>query len=304
MSQDQGQQLVRHLPPVKPAHPGLGRPSLFAGMGDDDSCFDGETQRVRILSTLESARRPVRSVPSKKMRRDRRAATFSVSSKVLMAMMGIGVMALLTSFVIVVLNGHETSSKVEAAMQAQVKLPADLASDTPLAKTGQQPASVKSAASRGDASSNNPLAALIARSPVQPEPQAAVIENIQRTPAVSPAVPAATGKPATPMTSVAQASAPHVAKAGPVPVAKQLATETVAAKPVKTVRRNDNALRHDEDIALLEAMFAHAGSRKAPVSAAEEIKNRCGALSGPEAATCRASVCVQNPSASVCHPDQ
>lgn len=320
MSQDHGRQLVRHLSPVKAASPGLGRPSLFAGM-DDDNTVDGDMQRVRILSTLESARRPVRGAPSK-MRRDRRTSTFSVSSRVLMALMGIGVLTLMTSFVIVVLNGHDASPKVEAAMQAHVSPPTnDAAAQSTATKTGT---------TSGRETSSNPLAALIAPppaapQPAEPAPQTAVIETVvppsaqpnvmESQAALSPltsstfAVAASTPakvihalKPTDEVVARAAPAAP-LAKAPPAAVQNKALTEA-QAKLAKPAQRPNNAPRRDEDVALLEAMFTHASSsRKTTVSAADELKTRCGKLNGAEAATCRASVCVQNPSASVCHQD-
>ena len=56
---------------------------------------------------------------------------------------------------------------------------------------------------------------------------------------------------------------------------------------------------HD-DVALVEAMLAHAGPRKAPPPPTEALR-QCGADSSPEASVCRARVCVQHPSLPACH---
>ncbi|WP_290874899.1 hypothetical protein, partial [Aquabacterium sp.] len=53
--------------PQAAARPPLGRPSLFAGAEDGDAP-EGDTQRVRLLSTLESTRRPLRQAPSRQQR--------------------------------------------------------------------------------------------------------------------------------------------------------------------------------------------------------------------------------------------
>lgn len=310
MSHDHGRQLVRHLSPIKPVSPGFIRPSLFAGM-DDDNTADGDMQRVRILSTLESARRPVRGAPSKMRGDRRRAPAFSLSSKVLVGLMGMGVLALLASFVIVVLNGHEPSPKLDAAMQARLNM-------TDGTKTSQTTSS-KAHAARGGEANSNPLAALIAppaATPAAPPPatqaehQAAVIETVLiapdqasvLAPQAAPAVTASTFALVPP----APAALPPLDKPASTKAAKALTTEQTAP-PVKTTQQTRRAQappRRDDDVALLEAMFTHASSaRKSTVSAAEELQRRCSKLSGAEAATCRASVCVQHPSASVCHQD-
>ena len=315
MSHDHGRQLVRHLSPIKPVSPGFIRPSLFAGM-DDDNTVDGDMQRVRILSTLESARRPVRGAPSKMRGDRRRGSAFSLSSKVLVALMGMGVLALLASFIIVVLNGHAASPRLDAAMQARINMTDGT--------TAAQSTGSKTGAARRVEVSNNPLAALIAppaatpaapppATPVtaQAEPQAAVIETVL-IPSDASSVVAPPGAPAvTPATFAlvppVPSALPALDKTATTRAVKALAAEqTVAtAKPAQQTRRTQQAQpRRDDDVALLEAMFTHASSaRKSTASAAEELQRRCSKLSGAEAATCRASVCVQNPSASVCHQD-
>jgi hypothetical protein len=86
------------------------------------------------------------------------------------------------------------------------------------------------------------------------------------------------------------------------------ATPTTAAP---AARHGNSSARQDDDVALLEAMFAHtrtrpaapsAGAAPAALSVADELK-RCGSLSGGAAATCRARICVQNPAAAACHQD-
>jgi hypothetical protein len=113
-------------------------------------------------------------------------------------------------------------------------------------------------------------------------------------PVVQAKAPAATVAPITPPKA-------SVATASPAP-ALQTANESVT-KPVKQASHARSGKR-DEDVALLEAMFAHTGARKPPASVAEELASTCGGLSGAQAATCRARICVQHPTASVCHPDQ
>ena len=56
----------------------------------------------------------------------------------------------------------------------------------------------------------------------------------------------------------------------------------------------------DDDVALLEAMFTHAGKRQAPSSATQQLTQQCAPLSGAEARACQSRVCQQFPTASVC----
>jgi ABC-type uncharacterized transport system permease subunit len=88
-------------------------------------------------------------------------------------------------------------------------------------------------------------------------------------------------------------------------LAIQRSLNVTPAAAARTARASPQAAsnRNDEDVALLEAMFAHTGTHKPPFSASDEIKRQCGQLSGADAATCRARICVQNPSAGACHPE-
>ena len=239
------------------------RPSLFAGMEAYE--VDGDIPLVRILSTLESSRRPYQPAPSKRTNK-RKGYSAAWQVKALYALMGAGVLALLTSFAIVLHNGHVSSSKTTANL-----------------------------------SNSNPLAAMIApplEAPAQPAPpvaqaQSAIIENVMAS-----TLQEVTAERPEPVAPVVTEQNTHT-------TLPALNTAAVTAHtPNAKVRRQNTPLRHDEDVALLEAMFAHTRSRKAPNSTAEDLKTRCGGLVGAAAATCQASVCVQNPSASVCHTDQ
>lgn len=311
MSQHSGGRRARHPISDKPGRPSLERPSLFAGMDDEPSRFDGDTQRVRILSTLESTRRPARG-PMKihGVTRKKRGAW---QGKALIGLMLIGVLSVLASFVMVLLNGHAAVNKAEAIGEAQ-RGPI-LASKPPI---------TTSMTARVDAA--NPLAALIAPQPkvAVPTPaaalatgptlqQAAVIENIAigPTPGVLSAAKAgaavAAAKPDGLKVAMADAK-PTPLVLAPHSVVLSSTQATDGAKSIKpetpTVRRAAANNRNDEDVALLEAMFAHTRPRPAAIeSAADEIKRRCNGLNGADAATCRARVCVQNPTAAVCHPD-
>jgi hypothetical protein len=350
LSHDHGRQIVRHQPQGRAGRPALDRPSLFAGQDAQNSVLDDDdTQRVRILSTLESARRPVRVAPSK-ARRQRRQGAGSWQFKALIGLMSVGVIALLTSFVMVVVDGHANSARLEAPMVEQA------------AKSGQMPAQPAAPARHTDqrntkaapAGADNPLAALItppASTAAKPEakvaqaepratsrpaaeasPQTAVIETVS-TPAPLPKtapIAAAFASAATPLApravsaSASAAETPSAGTTAKAPARSAMAsaneaksTAPAASKPPVDTLAIQRALnvppaaggksarnaRNDEDVALLEAMFAHTGARKPPVSVAEEIKRQCSQLAGAEAATCRARLCVQNPSANVCHPE-
>ena len=266
-------------------------------MDNEPSSFDGDTQRVRILSTLESTRRPARG--PMKIHGITKKKRSNWQAKALLGLMAVGVLSLLASFVMVLVNGHAPSARSDAADQAaQPNSPG----------TATKPA----AASR--VSADNPLAALIApparadaNAATRPA-QAAVIENVA---IASPVVTKGTSSSTT-------TSAP--AKADPAkPLVLALVAPTAQTSPQATATAQDASKqakptppggkraqaggRNDEDVALLEAMFAHTRPRPAAESAADEIKRRCSGLSGPDAATCRARVCVQSPTAAVCHQD-
>lgn len=249
-------QVARHQAQHKATRPSMGRPSLFAGMEAYE--VDGDIPLVRILSTLESSRRPYQPAPSKRTNK-RKGYSAAWQVKVLYALMGAGVLALLTSFTIVLHNGHLTSAKTTT-----------------------------------DLSHTNPLAAMIAPPLEAPAPPAAPVTQAQT--AIIEDVMERTLQE---VTAERPDPVEHV-----VTVQNTPTTVATAHTPNAKVRHPNTPLRHDEDVALLEAMFAHTGSRKAPTSAAEDLKTRCGGLVGAAAATCQASVCVQNPSASVCHTDQ
>lgn len=310
MSQNRGGRLVRHPNSDRSDRPALDRPSLFAGMDNEDSTVDGDTQRVRILSTLESARRPTRGArrgPTKiqGLTRKKRGVW---QTRVLMGLMILGMLTLLASFVMVLLDGHPGSASAKAESAA--------GSDATPRKTASA------------SSDNNPLAALIVppqNAMMPPAQQAAVIETVLSAPVPAPQAASTPAQPAPPVIQ----PAPLAAKAQPAkadhtpgaPKAAASATKAAALPPAPTAqatptappttRRNTAASRNDADVALLEAMFAHTRAKPATppktaassVSVSDELKKRCGSLSGASAATCRAQVCVQNPTAAACHQD-
>lgn len=330
MSQNHGGRLARQSTSDKPGRPSLDRPSLFAGMDNEDSTFGGDTQRVRILSTLESSRRPSGRKGPTKIQGITRKKRSNWQTKALLGLMGVGVLTLLTSFVMVVAEGHGPSAKPDTASKPSPTAPAGKQSNAPTPKVA--------------ADASNPLAALIAQparpTPPASAPQAAIIENVAQAATTSMAADPKTNKTvalaaAAPLQSApvlapksASPSAPgpnaaavnakpsvtSVALAQPSPSPNTAAAEAArnsASAPVKpgatptlpTGKRPTSNKGKDDDVALLEAMFAHTRPRPAATSVADELKQRCGSLNGAEAATCRARVCVQNPTAAACHQD-
>lgn len=255
--------------------------------------LDGGSQRVRILSTLESTRQATRLSPSRKRRNLTLPKNWQL--KVLMGLMTIGVLTLLAAFAMIIINGHHGGDQA----------------DTNAPPKTERPLTAVAGTARVDR--NNPLAALIA-APATATTQPAVIETIESAPPIAQAA-------TVPMTSQ-KTSALHTVLAAqgshPAMLAASAATSSTTrsidatayaamttAKPAKPAAKRSQS--KDDDVALLEAMFAHTGNNRAasppPMSPAEEIKTRCDVQSGAAAATCRARVCVQNPSAPVCHQD-
>lgn len=305
MSQNHGGRLARQSTSDKPGRPSLDRPSLFAGMDNEDSTFGGDTQRVRILSTLESTRRPSGRKGPMKIHGVTRKKRSNWQTKALLGLMGVGVLTLLTSFVMVVAEGHGPSAKPDDTNKP--------APATPAVKqvNGQSP--------KVAVDPSNPLAALIAQparpTPAAPTPQVAVIENVTTAPAtpipaetkvtkpvaLAPANVTASPPKVAPITAAKPAAA--VVDSKPVAAAQGLAAADAARNSASASKRTPSSKGKDDDVALLEAMFAHTRPRPATPSVADELKQRCGSLSGADAATCRARVCVQNPTAAACHQD-
>lgn len=106
-----------------------------------------------------------------------------------------------------------------------------------------------------------------------------------------------TQEPAKPATTV-QASA------GPVPGTEPERIARVAKPGVQRASASASASREpvtsQDDVALVEAMLAHAGPRKAPPSPTVALQ-QCGSGTSPQTSVCRAKVCVQHPSLPACH---
>lgn len=299
MGHDQGR-TAGHTPPQRAARPSLERPSLFAGMDGHTKTPPDDAAHVRLLSTLESTRKPARLSPAK-ARKQREGTAMGWQVKALLGVMGVGVMALLASFVMVVQDGHPTAPKVATAQAV---------------KPAASVSAVASAASPGG-TAPGPLASLQAMaSPVEgaasqakaPATEAARIEALlaDAPPAsAAPSPSASSSAPPTAATGTAKAAskaptaATPAASAPPIVAKVRPSLATTEARPTaRTASR-----KRDEDVALLEAMFEHTSPRRPPASITEDLHKRCAGLTGPDAATCLAKVCVQHPKAPICHAD-
>jgi hypothetical protein len=334
----------------------LDRPSLFAGMEDFEQDPGDDTQRVSILSTLESSRRASRRatpVPSAKAMSSRRRWMVWGSALGIVASA-----AVLWTFASVLMQHKPAAQPGDAVAAAQTSSP--LAAGTTAASAPSNHATVAKASTANPSSSAadtdpDPLAALRATPSAQataapvPAPQTAVIETVATeaapattkpappakadAPAVavttakasdSAALPAPPGKVVSPTAEVpaaALAKAPAPAKpatvaevalrgrpaqttqtpqAGTVQAQNSATTTVVNIPPAAgSGERAGNASSKDDDVALLEAMFAHTNGRRQSASVADELR-RCTSLESHAAETCRAKVCRQNPKAPAC----
>lgn len=342
MSQDHGRHIHgRHLhqrpPHERPqAARELERPSLFAPVDGEADADDPDMQRVNILSTLESAWRAPRTAPSK-ARKQRTASSGEGSPwqiKLLMAIMGAGILSLLTAFALLVLDNGDLQGDAQQARSAQAAAPA-----APRTRPIQ-------------ADRHNPLAALMTQPsasspPLEPAQQAAIIENLPVDP-TAPVTTPVSAQPAAPEPSgltlmagahsAANAHAGADTLAGMPSVSKAPGREAAAARPLlalaapsaehalagggrattghsataaitlappaanKPPHKPSARPAKDDDVALLEAVLAHSAKRPAaaPATPAEELQ-RCTQLNDAAAATCRARICVRHPTTPACH---
>lgn len=251
--------------------PDLGRPSLFADF-DQESVEDIDPQRIRLLSTLESQRGARARPRSNRMPTGRHHPWLT---RVLMVAMGLGMLVMLMSF-IQLLRRPPPELRPQQALAATA---------TPLANAAPAvPAAPTEAAEIIDL---EPPAGGVAASPVL---AAAQLGPLAATPASAPQ-------------AVEQLQPPQQAsRAAPAPTAVAASEQAARqARPIaqRTGGKRDAGASHD-DVALVEAMLAHAGPRKAPPPPTEALR-QCGADSSPEASVCRARVCVQHPSLPACH---
>lgn len=256
VSHDQGNLLPPHTArPIPSERPSLDRPSLFAGMDTGASGAGDELQSVRILSTLESSRRSSRRGGSASRSR-RRNKGQSWQSKVLLALMLVGIVSVLVSFAMVIQDGHPDAPSVAPTHRAAAA-----------------------------ASTAHPA-------PSVPHQQADQVATIEIMEAVGPAA----SIPSTPANTTHETAATSPAARTEV-IAAVGSTSNKPPSAIKPAKRK----HADDDVALLEAMFAHSNHRKpGGHTPSEDAWQRCASLEGAAASACRARYCVQHAGASVC----
>ncbi len=266
----------------QPQRPDLGRPSLFADF-DQESVEDVEPQRIRLLSTLES-QRDARGRPRGRRRATGRSHPWL--TRALMAAMGLGMLVMLLSF-IQLLRRPPPPLPISAAT-AQLPRTVDQRTVASALTAPSAPAPTTEAAEIIDMAppaggSPHSLAQTLSN-PTSPTPPTAAQAG-------APLAPNGGQHAASATTSrSAQASATEIERAG----------RTTAKPNAQRSGTKRDAVTSHEDVALVEAMLAHAGPRKAPPSPTVALQ-QCGAGSSPETAVCRARVCVQHPSLPACH---
>lgn len=221
--------------------PSLDRPSLFAGM--EDGTATEETQRVRILSTLESTRRTSRPNRTQGGRQTHKGQRSIWLQGALWGAMGMGVLALMAGFVMVIQDSKPASLQAATAAPVRAAEPttAPIKADTAMAALNVSPTS-------------SPAAAL-PQGPAVIETTASVEPAIVASPAPGSTASAAAPVQLTASTSP-QAEAPRKLEDAP---ARAKTTLAAASKPGKS----KSAKGQDDDVALLEAMFAHTGRKPA-----------------------------------------
>lgn len=256
-------------PGRRPLRPDLGRPSLFADF-DQDSIEDVEPQRIRLLSTLES-QRGVRGRPSARRLPTGRPHPWLTRS--LMVLMGLGMLVMLLSF-------------IQLLRRPPPPLPSAQASLAPTPQAMVQ---------TGGATHPEP-AEIIDLTP----PSAGLQEPAQA--ALTPSAPATHAQAASPATSpdAGKQEAVSAKARAAAPMDPTQGTRSAKSTGSRTGNRHHDLVAPQEDVALVEAMLAHAGPRKAPPSPTALLQ-QCGSGSSAETAVCRARICVQHPSLPACH---
>ncbi len=295
----------------------LERPSLFAGM-EDDEVEDIESDRVRLLSSVSvrgghNAGSKTGALGGRRPGKPRAISASAWWPRALFAAMGLGAMLVLYSFVQVVREPHAMSARARALSAAT---PGSVPSILPgtgtapnleaLAPTAAGPVDGEVASAQALAASASPATpatfqeASRTASPTEDAAPGAVITEVQTAPpATRPAAAAPSVKPhqvtvpTWTMTSALIARAQSDAARLNAPAASSV---TRPASP------RDTRPRTNEDVALLEAMMKHASARRAPPSMSEAFQ-ACDAREGADAAVCKARACVQHPTATQCHSD-
>jgi hypothetical protein len=275
--------------------PDLGRPSLFADF-DQASVEDIEPQRIRLLSTLESQRGVRSRARAGRLQMGRNRAWLT---RVLMVVMGLGMLVMLLSFIQLIRRPPPSVEVTQA-----------IATDTTVPRPASQVASVHGTADltapveAAEIIDMSPPAAGSARGAVLALPQHASPGSIDVSAA---GMASSNSAPAAPLVSQSAPPSAHAMTSVDAPrptVASATGPERSGRKAAHLGERGRNtqpeAGASHEDVALVEAMLAHAGPRQAPPSPTAALQ-RCGAGNAPEVAVCRARICVQHPSLPACH---
>lgn len=337
-----------HMPrtrkPGPQAHAGrLERPSLFAGMEDDD-VDDVDADRVRLLSTLTSrgdgqargrragAGRAGRSSHSR--RPGERAASLASPwwSRALFAAMALGAIAVLYSFVQVVRQPHAMSARALAAAHAPmasnatatataVTAATDLnALDPTAAGAGIDPAHARTAAPASaeapSAASFQDVAAMASAriEVVAPPVVTPTSPATAPTPGPALAAPAAEAPLASPTSAGPTVQAAHPTHAALVAraaadAARLNAPVPSAAQPTAqpaarpALPRETGARTRANEDVALLEAMMKHASARRAPPSSAEALQACAALQGADAAVCKAKACVQHPTAPQCHGD-
>lgn len=276
----------RHSGRRTSSRPDLGRPSLFADF-DQESVEDVEPQRIRLLSTLES-QRGVRKRPRTRRQPTGRARPWL--TRALMLLMALGMLVMLLSFVQLLRRAPPSAPPAQA-----------MGAGGAVGTTAGTTASAPMMATATDAATE--AAEIIDMSPPAWGPGPSTSTSALPLPpstATTADTPSPTGVVA------AAGDGPHVASAHASTVGAPANTEPdrghrPVGKPAATraAAKREAGASHD-DVALVEAMLAHAGPRQVQPTPTAALQ-LCGTGNSPQAAVCRAKVCVQHPSLPACH---
>jgi hypothetical protein len=293
--------LTATQPPPRPGHASapsrLERPNLFFGT-EEHQVDDVNADRVRLLHSEGDSRRQA----SRHAHPGKRGAPASTSAwwlsagwgRALVALMSLGVVAVLYSFVQVLRQPHAMSA------QARAMATADLNAFPPTAASS---ASMDATAGRvGSTSAPHPPEP--ARIEVPPTAAAATARSAEAPShsATTPSLPSPGTAGGTASGPAAIPAARHLIARAAADAAKLNAPPGTAGRPPGGSSYAPQRPRSSEDVALLEAMMRHASARKAPPSAGEALQ-ACTRLSAPDAAVCKAKACVQHPTAPQCHSE-
>jgi cytoskeletal protein RodZ len=219
-------------------------------MEDDDASED--TRRVRILSTLESTRQASRPGRTKGGRRTQKTKRSGWLQGALWGALGLGVVSLMAGFVMVIQDTKPALAHAAPPPATQLVK----AKDAELPKPGTMPPPAA-----------GPAVIETTATPPLP-PQATTADNHAVAQAASATQPSH-NKLETLLASNAPKPEHATARASDKADKEKTTTASIAPAPATTAAKSaskpasSNAKGQDEDVALLEAMFAHTGRKAA-----------------------------------------